>query len=420
MAVRYTEATVTSSAPYITGETAYSVSVALKSGVSASILSVSLTIGSQTVIRTGLGTLTLTPNTAGPYDVSITVKGRTSGGIVREFTERYIVESINVIDFGVYIQKIDAIRTNTNGYEFENGTNACLAVTIDYTVKEGHYLSKPTTKIDGVEVTNWTWYSSWDPATGFSNAITNTAWNTYAPTPPVTIYCRATSTVSDTQSYIYAVTAKSNMAESTEMTVKLLPSFRLLSAKAGGLGLGIGMRPTSDALWLNINTEMIAQKDIHFNLDPVPGSTNIDYDLYDRLYNANVDPNLKAILTYLMTAVRSDYVVEQGTSGIWTYRKWNSGISECWGTSTRSNVAMGQWGSTVLYYGTITADSWPSNLFTSAPNANMFARVSGGNGWLTQTTNMTASTTGTRYVIGVSNTTLSAVNIVTHAIGRWK
>lgn len=25
-----------------------------------------------------------------------------------------------------------------------------------------------------------------------------------------------------------------------------------------------------------------------------------------------------------------DYIVEQGTSGIWTYRKWNSGIAECW------------------------------------------------------------------------------------------
>ena len=26
-----------------------------------------------------------------------------------------------------------------------------------------------------------------------------------------------------------------------------------------------------------------------------------------------------------------DYIVEQGTSGIWTYRKWNSGIGEYWG-----------------------------------------------------------------------------------------
>ena len=27
----------------------------------------------------------------------------------------------------------------------------------------------------------------------------------------------------------------------------------------------------------------------------------------------------------------ADYVVEQGTSGSWTYRKWASGVAECWG-----------------------------------------------------------------------------------------
>ena len=26
----------------------------------------------------------------------------------------------------------------------------------------------------------------------------------------------------------------------------------------------------------------------------------------------------------------ADYVIEQGTSGIWTYQKWNSGLYECW------------------------------------------------------------------------------------------
>ena len=30
----------------------------------------------------------------------------------------------------------------------------------------------------------------------------------------------------------------------------------------------------------------------------------------------------------------SDYVVEQGASDIWTYRKWASGIAECWGEVT--------------------------------------------------------------------------------------
>lgn len=28
-----------------------------------------------------------------------------------------------------------------------------------------------------------------------------------------------------------------------------------------------------------------------------------------------------------------DYVVQQGASGIWTYRKWNSGFAECWGVT---------------------------------------------------------------------------------------
>lgn len=27
-----------------------------------------------------------------------------------------------------------------------------------------------------------------------------------------------------------------------------------------------------------------------------------------------------------------DYIVEQGQSGIWMYRKWSSGVAECWGT----------------------------------------------------------------------------------------
>lgn len=31
-----------------------------------------------------------------------------------------------------------------------------------------------------------------------------------------------------------------------------------------------------------------------------------------------------------------DYIVEQGTSGIWTYRKWSNGIAECWGSKNAS------------------------------------------------------------------------------------
>ena len=31
-----------------------------------------------------------------------------------------------------------------------------------------------------------------------------------------------------------------------------------------------------------------------------------------------------------------DYVIEEGTSGIWRYRKWESGLAECWGNSSQT------------------------------------------------------------------------------------
>ena len=35
-----------------------------------------------------------------------------------------------------------------------------------------------------------------------------------------------------------------------------------------------------------------------------------------------------------ITPFTQDYIVEQGSSGIWTYRKWASGVAECWGIQT--------------------------------------------------------------------------------------
>ena len=40
--------------------------------------------------------------------------------------------------------------------------------------------------------------------------------------------------------------------------------------------------------------------------------------------------------TVMEVDITSDYVIEQGTSGIWTYRKWASGIAECWGNTSIS------------------------------------------------------------------------------------
>ena len=52
-----------------------------------------------------------------------------------------------------------------------------------------------------------------------------------------------------------------------------------------------------------------------------------------------------------------DHVIEQGTSGIWTYRKWSSGIAECWGSERFGGSVSTAWGS--MFYLTVTPSAYP-------------------------------------------------------------
>lgn len=121
-------------------------------------------------------------------------------------------------------------------------------------------------------------------------------------------------------------------------------------------------------------------------------------------------------------ASQTDYVVEQGTSGIWTYRKWNSGISECWATKTVSSINVNTtWGS--VYYGTASAASgmtYPSGLFTAAPEVQVHLRGQGGRFWPTHGNDATATNVGTIYAIAPSSYTSQSIIIHVYSIGTWK
>lgn len=64
-------------------------------------------------------------------------------------------------------------------------------------------------------------------------------------------------------------------------------------------------------------------------------------EIGDSLVNVNGD--------FTINDKSTDYIVESGTSGIWQYRKWNSGLAECWGTYYKYVDANRGWGS--LYRG---------------------------------------------------------------------
>lgn len=65
-----------------------------------------------------------------------------------------------------------------------------------------------------------------------------------------------------------------------------------------------------------------------------------------------------------------DYVTEEGTSGGWSYRKWNSGIAECWGLFTQTVEVTNVWDSgNVLKFGIGQSENFPFT-FSSIPYLN--------------------------------------------------
>lgn len=80
--------------------------------------------------------------------------------------------------------------------------------------------------------------------------------------------------------------------------------------------------------------------------------TQAEYDAIEEkvqgcFYIITDDNSRNEIVAQVLNS-QKDYVVEQGTSGVWTYRKWASGIAECWGEILRTTS---NWGVSYLFSG---------------------------------------------------------------------
>ena len=115
----------------------------------------------------------------------------------------------------------------------------------------------------------------------------------------------------------------------------------------------------------------------------------------------------------------ADYVVEQGTSGSWTYRKWNSGIAECWcavaDTVTYEGAAFGGY----LY--NTGSYSYPLN-FISAPTVSYNATFTSGYNAIIGDggTNGTSGFGRVKILSNIGDLHGASVLVRIHAIGRWK
>lgn len=114
-----------------------------------------------------------------------------------------------------------------------------------------------------------------------------------------------------------------------------------------------------------------------------------------------------------------DHVIDQGTSGDWTYRKWSSGKYECWRFANYSGTTFPNTRGS-MYYATRAALSFPIT-FASVPH--IFLQSKSVNGILSGVGLDSATTTksqlGIMYLYSPTNTS-GDTYISIYVIGQWK
>lgn len=145
---------------------------------------------------------------------------------------------------------------------------------------------------------------------------------------------------------------------------------------------------------------------------------NLDSDgtVYTDLGEFQAQAGLRCNTLTIGSAKVNDFVTAQGTSGSWTYRKWNSGEAECWG---KFNVSYAN--PNIL----MASTSFPFT-FKSINAALVALNDAGGNASAALSWNVKAQINGTSSLTLVLHSTTggfdgsSATNVSVHVLGRWK
>lgn len=121
-------------------------------------------------------------------------------------------------------------------------------------------------------------------------------------------------------------------------------------------------------------------------------------------------------------AEMGDYVIEQGATGDWTYRKWNSGVAECWGKHSWTVTAWNTWGN--LYESNNTYVTYPTNLFIEEPLIDVQHNATAGQVGAASVEVWTGGTAARTPNINLVRGNTTSTNVTAHvnifAKGLWK
>lgn len=113
----------------------------------------------------------------------------------------------------------------------------------------------------------------------------------------------------------------------------------------------------------------------------------------------------------------ADYVVEQGTNGNWKYRKWNSGVCECWGTHSIAVSSTG--GSGTFYYAKCYAGV-PSGMFNAVNHINYSCSITEGFEYCGKANINDTFTTITLYPLSNNSLSGKTGTFRIQVIGTWE
>ena len=161
--------------------------------------------------------------------------------------------------------------------------------------------------------------------------------------------------------------------------------------------------------------------------EPVFDWSNTDFRVRETLRTANVEPDGEMSIGTAEKPYTTGYfnqiyiggnpvsvIEEEGTSGIWYYRKWSSGIAECWGQPAKSVASSGTFLGANSYS---TNFALPSGLFVSVDSANANPRV-GSSYAIPAYINTNPTSVGVDALSNESGTKDFSANIFVR--GRWK
>lgn len=190
------------------------------------------------------------------------------------------------------------------------------------------------------------------------------------------------------------------------------------------------------------DTKVSFSSDEFMSLDP-DYSYDVQFWVYDKLTNDNFTVTLPSgtpllskrrkklginnrrpqaaldvVGGFILDGVTVDYIVEQGTAGIWFYRKWNKGIAECWCSRKIGELSLSR-SVTGINYTDRRYLTFPSGLFSTA----YYADVKCANQtYICYSIVASIDTTQVTYWICSPYASKTGVDTTEHfyAVGKWK